>query len=88
MPRVCASTTALAGVAHEESGAASGFLNTWHEFGAAVGVATLGAAAIATVAPPVPGFLAVAAGALLVGVLAAILVPSGKPEGGVAGFVH
>lgn len=85
---VCASTTALAGVAHEESGAASGFLNTWHEFGAAVGVAALGAATVATLTAPVPGFLAVAVGAFVVAVLAAILVPAGKPEGGVAGFVH
>jgi EmrB/QacA subfamily drug resistance transporter len=85
---VSASTTALGGVAHEESGAASGFLNTWHEFGAAVGVAALGAAVLSPVVPPLPGFVAVGVAALIAAVLAAIVVPSGKPEGSVAGFVH
>jgi EmrB/QacA subfamily drug resistance transporter len=85
---VCASTTALSGVAHEESGAASGFLNTWHEFGAAIGVAALGTVVVVPTAMPLPGFLAIAIAALVIAALAAVVVPAGKPEGGPVGFSH
>lgn len=82
---VCASTTALTGVAHQESGAASGFLNTWHEFGAALGVAALGAV---PAGPGLPGFTAVAVAALVIAALAVVVVPPGRPQGGAVGFSH
>jgi EmrB/QacA subfamily drug resistance transporter len=85
---VCASTTALTGVAHEESGAASGFLNTWHEFGAAIGVAALGAVVAVPARQPLPGFIAVGVAAIVVAALAVAVVPPGKPEGGAVGFSH
>jgi EmrB/QacA subfamily drug resistance transporter len=84
---VCASTTAMTGVAHEESGAASGFLNTWHEFGAAIGVAALGAVVAAPTELPLPGFIAVAVAALALAGLAATVVPAGRPAS-IAGWVH
>jgi EmrB/QacA subfamily drug resistance transporter len=84
---VCASTTAMTGVANEESGAASGFLNTWHEFGAAIGVAALGTVVAAPTELPLPGFIAVAAAALVIAGLAATVVPPGRPAS-IAGWVH
>jgi EmrB/QacA subfamily drug resistance transporter len=84
---VCASTTALTGVEPEQSGAASGFLNTWHEFGAAIGVAALGAVVAVPTASPLTGFLAVAIGALVGAALALFVVPAGRPAK-VIGFGH
>jgi MFS family permease len=84
---VCASTTALSGVDHDETGAASGFLNTWHEFGAAIGVAALGAVIAAPMGLALVGFIGVGIAALVVAVLAAVIVPPGKQEA-VAGFGH
>jgi EmrB/QacA subfamily drug resistance transporter len=84
---VCASTTALSGIAHHETGAASGFLNTWHEFGAAIGVAALGAVVAAPTGLPLVGFLGVGIAALVVAVVAVVVVPPGKQEA-VAGLGH
>jgi EmrB/QacA subfamily drug resistance transporter len=84
---VCASTTALCGVAHDETGAASGFLNTWHEFGAAIGVAALGAVIAAPMGLPLVGFIGVGIAALAIALLAAAIVPPGRQDA-VAGFGH
>ena len=47
---VCASTTALSQVGHHEAGIASGILSTFHEFGAALGVAATSSLAAASIA--------------------------------------
>jgi hypothetical protein len=46
---VGASTTALANVAHHEAGIASGILSTFHEFGAALGVAVTSSLAVVSI---------------------------------------
>lgn len=46
---VAASTTALSRVAHHEAGLASGILSTFHEFGAALGVAVTSSLAVASI---------------------------------------
>ncbi|RMI39199.1 MFS transporter [Actinomadura harenae] len=83
---VTATTSALAHVTHSEAGMVSGVVNTFHELGAAIGVAlasTIAAAGLAA-APSVDGFtraytvFAITAGAAAV--LALWLVPPGKPE--------
>ncbi|MEV5569852.1 MFS transporter [Spirillospora sp. NPDC052269] len=83
---VTATTSALAHVTHSEAGLVSGVVNTFHELGAAIGVAlasTLAASGIAA-APSVDGFTrAYTAFAVTAGVAAVLslwLVPPGKPE--------
>ena len=49
---VAASATALSRVAHHEAGLASGILSTFHEFGAAFGVATTSSVAAASITGP------------------------------------
>ncbi|MEU1364707.1 MFS transporter [Streptomyces sp. NPDC005803] len=92
---VTATTTALGMVPHGEAGLASGVVNTFHEVGGSIGVAvvsTVAAAGIGGVAGTVTGFAdaflvcAVAAGGCAV--VAAALVPWGKPETGGAMPVH
>ncbi|MET7644957.1 MFS transporter [Streptomyces sp. NPDC005426] len=92
---VTATTTALGMVPHGEAGLASGVVNTFHEVGGSIGVAvvsTVAAAGIGGVAGTVTGFAdaflvcAVAAGGCAV--VAAALVPRGKPETGGAMPVH
>jgi sugar phosphate permease len=83
---VTATTSALAHVDHAEAGLASGVINTFHELGAAIGVAvasTIAAAGLAA-APAIGGFTTAftvlagtAAGAALVAIW---LVPPGKPQ--------
>ncbi|MEU9603969.1 MFS transporter [Streptomyces sp. NPDC048057] len=82
---VTATTTALAMVAHEEAGLASGVVNTFHEVGASVGVAVVSTVAAAGIgAGATAGFtdayalLAVVAGASALASVA--LVPRGRPE--------
>jgi EmrB/QacA subfamily drug resistance transporter len=81
---VCASTTALSGVATDEAGAASGVLNSFHELGSAVGVATL--ASIAATGLGL-GFQAAAGAAAVAAILAAIAIAPGVIRTG-TGFVH
>ncbi|WP_235834742.1 MFS transporter [Actinomadura logoneensis] len=83
---VTATTSALAHVAPAEAGLASGVVNTFHELGAAVGVAlasTIAAFGIADV-PSVSGFTrAYTVFAIVAGVAAVLslwLVPPGKPQ--------
>ncbi|MFH8617917.1 MFS transporter [Streptomyces sp. NPDC017979] len=82
---VTATTTALAMVAHEEAGLASGVVNTFHEVGASVGVAVVSTVAAAGIgAGASAGFtdayalLAVVAGASAL--VSVALVPRGRPD--------
>ncbi|MEV7121049.1 MFS transporter [Kitasatospora griseola] len=82
---VCATTTALGSVPHEEAGVASGVVNTFHEVGGAIGIAVVStAAAPGIVAHTSAGFptahLALAAAALLTAALTPALVPPGRAE--------
>ncbi|MEU5029233.1 MFS transporter [Streptomyces milbemycinicus] len=82
---VTATTTALAMVAHEEAGLASGVVNTFHEVGGSVGVAVMSTVAAAGIEHgAIGGFTdaftlsaTVAAASLPVTLL---LVPRGKPQ--------
>ncbi|MEV0404398.1 MFS transporter [Actinoallomurus sp. NPDC050550] len=83
---VAATSSALAHVTHEEAGLASGVINTFHELGAAVGVAvasTVAAAGLSAV-PAVGGFTdayaVFAVAAAIAAVLALWLVPPGRPR--------
>ncbi|GGQ20901.1 EmrB/QacA subfamily drug resistance transporter [Actinomadura coerulea] len=91
---VAASTSALAHVEHSEAGLASGVINTFHELGAAIGVAvasTIAATGLADV-PSIDGFTTAftvfavtAAAAALVSLW---LVPPGKPQMTVGPHAH
>jgi EmrB/QacA subfamily drug resistance transporter len=83
---VAASTSALAHIEHAEAGLASGVINTFHELGAAMGVAvasTIAATGLADV-PSIDGFttaFTVSAIAAAVAAFASLwLVPPGKPQ--------
>ena len=81
---VASSTTALSQVGHHEAGLASGILSTFHEFGAAIGVAAVSSIAAASIAGTSGagfdhGFTFAAITAVVAGVLALIVVPAGKP---------
>lgn len=78
---VVASATALGHIAPEEAGIASGLLSTFHEFGAALGVASVSSiAALSLVGGGDSGyqraFGAVAAAALVAAVVGAALIPA------------
>ncbi|MDX3755255.1 MFS transporter [Streptomyces sp. AK02-04a] len=82
---VTATTTALAMVAHEEAGLASGVVNTFHEVGGSIGVAVLSTVAAAGVEHgAIDGFtdafrLSAMVAAVSAGV-ALFLVPRGRPR--------
>lgn len=82
---VAATTCALGHVDHGEEGLASGVINTFHELGGAIGVATASSLAAAglTSVPSIGGFTdaytAAAIAAAAAAVLALALVPAGKP---------
>lgn len=86
---VAASTTTLAQVEHHEAGLASGLLSTFHEFGAALGVAVVSSIAAASIAGTsgegfTRGFGFAAITAAVAAVLALLIVPAGKPASVVA----
>lgn len=91
---VAATTTAMASAGPHEAGIVSGLVNTFHEVGGAIGVAVLASVAAASLADPteLSGFgsaLALAAGAAAAGLLiAALVVPPGRPAPGAPRFVH
>jgi Na+/melibiose symporter-like transporter len=91
---VTAATSALAHVDHGEEGLASGVINTFHELGGAIGVATASALAAAGIngAPSIGGFTdaytAAAVAAAVAAVLVPILVPPGRPEMSGVPHVH
>ncbi|GAA2445623.1 DHA2 family efflux MFS transporter permease subunit [Actinomadura vinacea] len=83
---VTATTSALAYIDHGEAGLASGVINTFHELGGAIGVATASTLAATGLAatPSIDGFgdafTATAIAAAAAAVLALVLVPPGKPQ--------
>jgi EmrB/QacA subfamily drug resistance transporter len=92
---VSATTTGLARVAHHEAGVTSGIINTFHELGAATGVAvisTTAAVSLATAGATTVGFsnafTVTALTAAAAAVVALLLVPPGKPPAGVVPHAH
>jgi MFS family permease len=86
---VAASTTTLAQVAPQEAGLASGILSTFHEFGAALGVAVVSSIAAASIAGTSStgfshAFTFAAITAAVSAVLALLVVPAAKPSVGAA----
>lgn len=90
---VAASTTALAQVAHHEAGLASGLLSTFHEFGAALGVAVVSSIAAASIADSssvgfTRAFTFAAATAAVAAVVSLLIVPNLKPSTGATVHAH
>jgi EmrB/QacA subfamily drug resistance transporter len=91
---VAATTTAMSHAGAHETGIVSGFVNTFHEFGGAIGVAVLSAvSALSLMAPEQPAgftaaFAVAAAVALAAALISGLLVPAGRPAPGTARFVH
>jgi EmrB/QacA subfamily drug resistance transporter len=90
---VAASTTALANIGWHEAGLASGILSTFHEFGAALGVAVVSSIAAASIAGTSDiGFTRAFAFAAITGavsaVLALLVVPAAKRVEGAAAEAH
>lgn len=90
---VAASTTTLAQVAHHEAGLASGLLSTFHEFGAALGVAVVSSIAAASIAGAdgsgfTHGFAFAAGTAAVSAALALLVVPAAKPPVGAVPHAH
>jgi EmrB/QacA subfamily drug resistance transporter len=82
---VTAFTTALAMVPAEESGLASGALNTFHEVGGSIGVAVVSTIAASGIERGVPGsfahaYAACAGAAGAAALIALVLVPRGRPR--------
>jgi EmrB/QacA subfamily drug resistance transporter len=86
------SITAMSQVEHDTAGLASGFMNTAHEVGAALGVAVLSAIAAGAAGGIVVGYgeatLATAIIAGLLGVGAAVTVPAVRPAAGAPVGMH
>jgi len=90
---VAASTTTLAQVAHHEAGLASGLLSTFHEFGAALGVAVVSSIAAVSIAGTgdsgfTRGFTFAAGTAAVSAALALLVVPAAKPPVGAVSHAH
>ncbi|HEX6329115.1 MAG TPA: MFS transporter [Jiangellaceae bacterium] len=92
---VSATTTALSDVQHHDAGLTSGVINTFHEFGAAVGVAvisTIAAASLAPAAANVSGFTTafafIATTAAAAALMSLVVVPAGRPRAGVPVGMH
>jgi EmrB/QacA subfamily drug resistance transporter len=92
---VAATTTALSNVQHHEAGLTSGIVNTFHELGAAVGVAaisTIAATSLTSAAVNATGFTNafafMAVTAAVAAVLALFVVPAGRPTGDVPVGMH
>jgi EmrB/QacA subfamily drug resistance transporter len=87
---VAASTTTFAQVDHREAGLASGIMSTFHEFGAALGVAIVSSIAAASLAGTVStgfsrGFTFAAITAAVAAILVPVVVPVAKSS---TGAVH
>lgn len=87
---VTATSIALSRVVHEDAGLASGVVNTFHELGAAIGVAVASTAAAVSIADPtatVEGFtngyrlVAIAAGVAALAAL--VMLPAGRSQAAV-----
>ncbi|MGC4939968.1 MFS transporter [Kribbella sp. DT2] len=90
---VASSATALATIAHHEAGTASGLLSTFHEFGAALGVAVVSSIAAASIAGTTGagftgGFTFAAITAAVAALLALLVVPTLKPSAEAATHTH
>ncbi|MFC9688874.1 MFS transporter [Kribbella sp. NPDC056951] len=90
---VASSATALAQVAHHEAGTASGLLSTFHEFGAALGVAVVSSIAAASIAGTTGagftgGFTFAAITGAVAAVLALLVVPTHKAPAGSVPRAH
>ncbi|MEV6429296.1 MFS transporter [Nocardia sp. NPDC051463] len=92
---VTATTTALANVTHDQAGITSGLVNTFHEVGAALGVAvlsTVAAVSLRTGGADLSGFSAAFVfGAVVAAVVAAgatVFIPAGKPPVGMRVGAH
>lgn len=90
---VTATTTALTDADHHHVGVLSGVVNTFHELGAAIGVAALsgivaGAVPAALVDDVGLGLEIAAVTAAGLAVLGALVIPGGKPAPGGPRFVH
>lgn len=87
---VAASTTTFSQIHYTEAGLASGLLSTFHEFGAALGVAVVSSIAAASLAGTVTtgftrAFTFAAITAAVAAILALVVVPVAKPS---TGAVH
>jgi sugar phosphate permease len=83
----------LSQVAHQEAGLASGILSTFHEFGAALGVAAVSSIAAASIAGTsstgfTRGFTFAAITAAASAVLALFVVPAAKPVANALRHAH
>ncbi|GAA1716543.1 MFS transporter [Kribbella yunnanensis] len=90
---VASSATALSQVAHHEAGTASGLLSTFHEFGAALGVAVVSSIAAASIAGTTGagftgGFTFAAITGAVAAVLALLVVPTHKAPAGSVPRAH
>ena len=90
---VASSVTTLSQVGHQEAGTASGLLSTFHEFGAALGVAVVSSLAAASLAGTTTtgftkAFTFAAVTAAVAAVLALLLVPSAKPTADTTPHAH
>ncbi|WP_222718756.1 MFS transporter [Actinokineospora xionganensis] len=93
---IVATTSAMHGVDHAEAGLHSGLINTYHEFGASLGIALVAAIAGASVGGAhtttltgfQDAFLACAIVAIIVAVIAPVLLPAGKPDSDGPIFAH
>jgi len=92
---VAATTTALADAGPHEAGLRSGLVNTFHEFGSALGVAVLFSLAVASLVPGATSlagftraFSASALAALALALAAALVVPAGKAAAGAMPHGH
>ncbi|GAB2603696.1 MFS transporter [Kribbella endophytica] len=90
---VASSVTTLSQVGHHEAGTASGLLSTFHEFGAALGVAIVSSLAAASLAGTTTtgfthAFTFAATTAAAAAVLALLLVPSPKPTADTTPHAH
>lgn len=90
---VTATTTALAHADHTEAGAVSGVVNTFHELGAAVGVAALSGIVTGGVAAQlgshvVDGLAWSAITAAVFALVGAVVIPKGKPSADAPRFMH
>jgi predicted MFS family arabinose efflux permease len=89
---VAAITAALTAVDPHEAGTRSGIVNTFHELGAALGVAVLSSVALAGGEPSATGFTHAftvsAVVALVAAALAALVVPAGVAPAGAVPHAH
>jgi EmrB/QacA subfamily drug resistance transporter len=90
---VVATSTTLARIRDEDAGIASGIVNIGHETGGALGLAAMVAAlgtslTSASAAAYGDGFRGIAVGAVLMAILAAVIVPSLRPESRHLGHGH